>query len=46
MLSPDIWTLNPPNTRITHRHEPLSAKFEHQLKQTIRSHHFNSLVNM
>lgn len=45
MICPDIWTLPPPNTLITHKREPLSEKAAHQLRQTIESHYFNSLVN-
>lgn len=45
MICPDIWTLPPPNTLITHKQDRLTDKAEHQLRQTIQSHYFNSLVS-
>lgn len=45
MICPDIWTLPPPSTLITHKRERLDDKALHQLRQTIDAHYFNSLVS-
>lgn len=44
MDSPDVWTLKPPNTLITHKYDKLTDKSAALLQKKIHSHNFNQTV--
>lgn len=46
MISPDVWSLKPPNTLITHNLTQLTEKAEKCIQKNIDSHHFNRLVSI
>lgn len=45
MISPDVWSLKPPSTLITHKLVKLTETAENRIKKNISSHHFNKLVS-
>lgn len=45
MINPDVWTLDPPPTFITHKYGQLTNNSIKEIEQKIVSHNFNEIVS-